>query len=250
MNSFHPSPFNGTIVVSAAAMTPGVFLTFSRSSRLYSRRLAVATLRGEKSKSATRILFCRNPTSRLSRFLKVRTNKQGRNQQHQRERNLRDDQSSAQQEAFASCGQPASACLHHRPGIGIGRLNRRRHSKQHAGQQRHPKRERQHPKIGVSGKKNRILRAANVRNQNPAQPLSQRDANGRTAQRKQQALRQQLPDQPHARGPKRQPQSHLALPRTCPGQHQVGQVCARNQQDQSGDGKQHPQRVCILLSQR
>ena len=48
MNSFHPSPFNGTIVVSAAAMTPGVFLTLLSSSRLYSRRLAVATLERRK----------------------------------------------------------------------------------------------------------------------------------------------------------------------------------------------------------
>jgi hypothetical protein len=161
MNSFHPSPFNKTIEVSAAAMTPDAFRTFSRSSRLYPKRLAAATLRGEKSKSATRTLFCRNPTSRLSRFLKVRTNSRATSSTRE----------SATCETISPLrsrkrsrprSQPATVSLHHRPGIGTGRLDRGGHTKEHAGQQRHSKRERQNPKIRVSEKKDRILRATNV----------------------------------------------------------------------------------------
>ena len=78
----------------------------------------------------------------------MRTNRRAATSSTRRERNLRDNQSSAQQEAFPSRGQSASACLHHRPGIGISRVNGRRHSKQHTGEQGYAKREREHAQYG------------------------------------------------------------------------------------------------------
>ena len=77
-------------------------------------------------------------------------------------------------------------------------------------------------------------------------PAASRSADA-AQQRQQQALREQLADNTAARCPQTQSHRDLPLPGSRPGQEQIGQVRAGDQQDEAGKGEQQPQRATRRL---
>ncbi len=71
----------------------------------------------------------------------------------------------------------------------------------------------------------------------PGQPRRQHDSGGAAEQREDEALGQQLPDQPSAAGAKREPHADLAPPRRASSEEEAGDIGAADEQDQSGDDR-------------
>ena len=57
------------------------------------------------------------------------------------------------------------------------------------------------------------------------------------------AFNEHLPNQPSASGPQRQSERELGPPRRRPGEHQIADVRAGQEQDEPGDGQQNEQRL-------
>ena len=94
--------------------------------------------------------------------------------------------------------------------------------------------------IAISADRGMLLGFAASTARRPPKPI---DGTKRAAnQREDHPFGQKLPQQAPAPGAKRGPDGELALPRFGAGQKQVGQVRARDQEDERDRALQHPQR--------
>ena len=133
----------------------------------------------------------------------------------------------------------------HRPRGG----ERRRDAEQHAGRAGQQQREQQHRSIDreVEGERQRAGRWRR-RARTPATiPHASATPATPPIAREQNALGEQLPDQPAAAGAEREPHRELALPRRGPRQQQVGDVRAGDQQHRAHrPAEQHRDRAHLL----
>jgi hypothetical protein len=79
--------------------------------------------------------------------------------------------------------------------------------------------------------------------------LCQGSAQSRAAGGEQRAFQQNLPQNAATRRAQGHPNGHFAPLHTGPGQHQVGEVGARDQEHQSGDCQQNLERRIVLVAQ-
>ena len=169
-------------------------------------------------------------------------------QQHHRDGHLRHDQRALNPLAAAGVAGLAAALLQRRDEIDAA-AERRQRAEQHAGQDRHAKREDQHHRIepDFAGARRE---PANERRQHadgdPGEANADRSADGR----QQRALGEQLPHQPAASRAERGAHRQLAIAAKHPRQREVGDVRARNQQHQSGDAEQDQQQLARAARQR
>ena len=96
----------------------------------------------------------------------------------------------------------------------------------------------------------RLVGRGDERHQGRAERAGQERAEGRARPGEQQALGEQLPDDATARGAEAETHRHLALPRARPGEQQVGEVRARDHEDERRGPEQQPQRRLVALAQR
>src|SRR5262249_49388953 len=99
------------------------------------------------------------------------------------------------------------------------------------------------PQIGFKGDRHGQPDAGEHYQQHTRSSIRDHGSQNSTDSRQRQALREQLPDQPHPPRSERQPQADLPPPRRGASQQQVGHVEPRNQQNQSHHRHQHQQRL-------
>ena len=171
-------------------------------------------------------------------------------QQHHGDGDLGDDHQALHGEALAAAGASALAGLERADRVDAGGAHRGKGAKDDAGEPRDRGGEEQHAPVGDDGEMNRILAGVERRNQQAAQGLRERDAERRSAEGKQAALDEQLRGDAAARCSEGHADGHLALAGAGAGEHQVGQVGAGDEQDQSGDGEQELKRGVVGVAQR
>ena len=87
-----------------------------------------------------------------------------------------------------------------------------------------------------------------VAHEQPAAPMRDEQAEQCAGAREQQAFGQQLPRDPQSRRAERDAQAELVPSRSGPGQQQVGEVRARDQQHQRDDHHDRRQRPAVALA--
>ena len=163
----------------------------------------------------------------------------GADEEHEREGDLRQDEPAGHRRVARGARGP-SAILHCVDGRATGRAPRRRHAEDERrdeaggrGEREHAPVQRQLQRHGVRGE---------LRDEEPAAPMSHGHTGRRAHRREQQAFDQQLARQPSARRAQREAHAPFVAPRGRAGEQQVGNVGAGNQQHQSHDGHQDQQR--------
>ena len=161
-------------------------------------------------------------------------------EEHQRQGNLGDDQRLARDGLARSAGKAAAGLAHRIRQVAAGGVQRRRQPADDAGQRRDRQREQQHRRVerdlGFIG--NRVRRHERQDRREPR--VSQRRADHAGGQRQEQALGEQLSNQPPPARAERHADGHLALPRARARQHQVRDVGAGDEQEQRHRAEQHP----------
>jgi hypothetical protein len=121
------------------------------------------------------------------------------------------------------------------------RLQRRYEAEHDARQQRHAKRKHEHGNIDGDP---RLVRHVELRHQpDNGTNRAEREQHPKhtTGKREQDTLRQKLAQQPAAAGANRHPDRHLARPCRTAGQLQVGDVCARDEEQERHRPEEQPQ---------
>ena len=214
--------------------TAGSAATRSSSSAAHAGIAIGRNARASEVESAISRCRPREPGSAVTRLRSVRDEQQRADHQHQRQRHLPDDERAPQAERSRRVRRPAAAGFHGGAGRGARRADRR----QQAEQQRTP--------ATASTAMNANTRQSPARSTNSwcrcvAIERDEHAADSHCASQipsagagdgEQQALDEQLAEDPDARRADRQPHGDLALARGRARQHQVGEVRAGNQQHQ------------------
>ena len=129
-----------------------------------------------------------------------------------------------------------------------GGAPRRYQSEQHRGRERKPRGEREHALVRKNVQGNRAPAHGKDSNEVIAHAIRQHHPKYRRLGRKQNALGQQLADEPGAAGANRHSNCHFVAPAVGTSEQQVRDVHTRRQQHQSADRKQHDQRFAVLLA--
>ncbi len=169
-------------------------------------------------------------------------------QQHQRERELADDEDAAQARRASGGAGPARRLAHHRLQLGVRALNRRRQAEEHAGHDRQGGREREHGRVDVDGLQSRQARRADLHEGVDA-PDRDQQAERAAGRREQHALGQELPHQARAAGAQRAANGNLPLPDRRAREQQVRDVGAGDQQHEADRGEQRQQRRTHVADQ-
>ncbi len=177
----------------------------------------------------------------------------GADQQHDRQRNLKDEQSAAggqSARAPTACQPPCRIALHHRTEIQARRLKSRNEPEQEPGRQRESHRE--HKGRGIAQIDPFDSHPSDERRGRAELPIGlqecerldapRRDEHGQHASEKaeQDGFGHHVTDERGPTGADRKPDGDLALPSHGAAQHEAGQIGARNQQDEA-DGAQQDQ---------
>ncbi len=167
--------------------------------------------------------------------------KQRAHQQDNGKRHLRNDQNAPETEALTASRHSAAAGLQQR-----GRLRARGthgRSKPEGDRRQHRERSREsqqapiHPEI----QEDLTLRRADERHKQAAYRERQKEPANRASHCEQKAFRKQIANHSPTRGSQRSPDGYLAFASTGACQHQVRQVGAGNEQDESGNAEEQPQ---------
>ena len=160
----------------------------------------------------------------------------GADEEDEGERDLPDDQGLSQAQAS---GHTRGLLLQREPGLRAAGLQGGHEAEQQSRRERHRQREEEHARVdaGVQvdgvGQERDEPRADGGREDEPEQ---------RPSDREQRALHEQLADDAPARRADRQPHRGLSAPRERPGEAQVRDVQAREQQHEDRRRQQHQQR--------
>ncbi len=132
----------------------------------------------------------------------------------------------------------------------MGSANGGHQAEDDAGERRNGRGKREHAPVDAEIK----LRGVVVNGQEPkngfAQCPCQCETGRRASERQHQAVTQRLADEPQTGGAECKADGELALARTGAGQHEIAQIGAGDQQDESGNSQQQPERGVVLVAQR
>ena len=169
-------------------------------------------------------------------------------EERQRQRELRDDESATKQVTTAADGSPA--LLQGFIGVRSDRLPRRSAAEEHAAHHGDPEGEQHDRHVQADIRFRRQGKRRHHRHddleEHPREPDAQRSAN--TGQHE--ALRQQLAEDLGRRRAERRPHRDLALTRGSARQEQVGDVGARDQENERDGAEQQPQATNRLLAEK
>ena len=156
-------------------------------------------------------------------------------QQHERQRQLHDDQRVSHRDPPRGAPRAASArAAERRDQIEPGGRPRGRQSEQECAQRRHARRKREHRPVEGHLEPDRHGKHLDPEpRRRAARPPGDRGAGRASRDRQDHTLAEQLADQAAPPGTERRPDGQLTLPRAPPGQEQVRDVGAGNQQDES-----------------
>ena len=176
-------------------------------------------------------------------------NEQARaDEQHEGDRQLADDEAGAQPVAHAAHRGATSAFLEDRLHIGARRPDRGGEAEENGARQRDEQREPQHDRV-----ERRLLEARHAirrsRDEGLDAPGGEREPRGGGDQREDEALGQELPDHPAAAGAERGANRHLPGPRGPAREQQVGDVAARDQQDEADRPEQDEEPLPVVADE-
>src|SRR5438876_165381 len=175
--------------------------------------------------------------------------KQRAHQQHNGQRHLRNDQNAPEAKALASSRHSAAAGLQQGGRLRARGTHGRRQPKGDSGQHGECSRESQQAPVHSEIQEDLTLRRADEGDKQPAYRKRQKQPANGASDCEQKAFREQIANHSPTRGSKRSPDGYLAFASTGAGQHQVRQVRARDEQDQSGNSEQQPKRRLRILAQ-
>ena len=169
--------------------------------------------------------------------------------EHQGERNLQDDEAAPEPESFARVGGAAAGRSHSGAGRRTGGADGRHQAEQHAGDDRERRREREDPPVERQRNEHPVGLGGKKINERLTEPLRQHRAADGPAGSNQQALGEHLTHDACSRRADGETNRDFALAGGCPGEHQVRQVGAGNQQDERARRQQQPQRRLVAAAQ-
>ena len=203
------------------------------------RRIGLGVLRARQTIFQGEQVLRLEPDVGLEQFAEAANQQAGRDQEQDRERDLRDDESAAHPIPARAAAAAASAFFQSGLQLRARQLQRRHETEQPAGDDR--EREREEKDAGVD---RGVLRADKILRQleqSPQAPVRQEHARAAAGQPEDRCFRQQLPDESPAARAQRGAHGHFPLPREAAGQQQVRQVRARDQQNRSRCRKEKPE---------
>ena len=136
----------------------------------------------------------------------------------------------------------AGLILERRRDVRTGRLNRRGHAEEDAGQRRDREREGENPPVRRRRDRRRRVRADEESKHGRRADGGNHDTSGPSSEREQHAFDQQLSRDPRARRAECEPYGDLALPGRAAREEQVRDVGAGDQENAGGGRHQHPER--------
>ena len=122
-------------------------------------------------------------------------------------------------------------------------------TEEHARGDRERRGEAEHAPVDAEIEDDALVGRRDEGHQRRAESAGQDRAAGRARRREQQALGEQLPDDAAARRAEAETHGDLPLARARSGEQQVGEVGARDHQDERCGPEQQPQRRLVLLAQ-
>jgi hypothetical protein len=165
----------------------------------------------------------------------------GGDEQHDRQRNLRDDERIADALSAEPAGRASRTGLQHRVERDARRDHRRAGAEHENDQRRHGGREEQHRDVERRLGSQRQA-ARHQPREVPERERRERDADDGARSGKHGALREQLADHTRVRCADGLPERELSLAARGPRQQQIRHVDARNQQDEHDGANQHGHR--------
>ena len=171
----------------------------------------------------------------------------GSDHEHQRQRDLPDDERAGDR---AAPGRAAVAGVRDRlGGVEPPRPPRRDQAEADGGQHRQRHHEPHEPPVDRQRERDRIVGGADLGDEEARAPDRQQQAGHGARYGEEQALGQELPDQPAVRRAEGQARRQLVAPRRGARQQQVGDVGAGDEQDERDDPDQDEQRLAIVPAQ-
>ena len=170
--------------------------------------------------------------------------------QHQRESNLRHDEDLAQPHATpAAAGRSGERTgpnlLQRRHQIDAGSLNRRGQPEHQSGEDRKRERHAQHVPVQLRVQREVFAAVGEQEREHADAPRGEQQAEHATDRGEHHAFGQKLSNDPHPAGADAEPHSDFAPPRRRARQQQVGDVGARNQQNQARHRHQDVDRLRV-----
>ena len=171
------------------------------------------------------------------RLLQAAHEEAGANEQHERERDLHDDQGVAQVEPARPARSPGFILECGRD-IRIRRLQCGRKPEGDARQQGDRRREEEDRAVHRDVQVHRHRQGRLERHQQPQRPPGQHDTRGSAQRGQHRGFDEELADERAARGAERQPDRDLLAPLLRPGKEEAGQIGTRDEQHQSHNPEQ------------
>jgi hypothetical protein len=165
--------------------------------------------------------------------------------EHERQRDLHDDQSVAEARAAFACGTP-SLRLQRIHRLHARRAKCRRGAEEHGGCSRDARREGEDAPVEPQIEKHIGHLGRQLLHQQRAAPPGEEQASGRARAGEEHALGQQLAGQPRPRRPEREPDAQLVPPRGGARELKVRDVRTRDEQDERDDD--HDRRQGTLVT--
>ena len=169
-------------------------------------------------------------------------------EQHEGDGELADDQARAQPVAHAAHRGATSAFLEDRLHIGARRADRGGQAEEDGARQRDEQREPHDDRVerGLLEARHAVRRGGDERADSPGR---EREPRGGGDQREDEALGEELPDHPAATGAERGANRHFPGPRGPAREQQVGDVAARDEQDEADRAEQDEQALPVVADE-
>jgi hypothetical protein len=158
-------------------------------------------------------------------------------EQHERERDLRDDERVAQAEAAQPGRRAAGVVLERRDEIGARGVERGGEAEDEARRERDGEREEQHARVDREIEQRRLFRGEEA-GQQVGRPQRDDEPDAAAREREHDRFRDQLPHEPPARRSEREPDRDLTPPGGGPRQQEVRHVRAGDEQHDADDREQ------------
>ena len=165
----------------------------------------------------------------------------GADEQQQRHGHLRDDQRLGEWKPCVA--EPCRVALERRTGIGARDVHGRRKAEEDPGRHRDQTGKGQQTKIELKRRAHGEPARREERDEQCGAPSREQQTERAADHAQEDALRQKLTDDPRPRCAEREPNRDFSLPRICARQQQAGDVRARQQQHETDDGHQDPERA-------
>ena len=166
----------------------------------------------------------------------------GCHDEHQRQRDLPDDQRVSERET-ALAHHTTALLLERIVRLHLRRAERGDGAEEHCGRDCNRGREQEHPPVEREVQEHGVRRCGQLAHEQPAEPLGKDQPEQRTKTRKEEALGQELAGEHEPRCAERQPDAHLVSTRSRACEQEIGDVRAgdeQNETDDDHDGREWP----------